>query len=320
MAKKIIGVYETPQETVAAIEGLTSKGYNSDNIAVITNRNDTNYVENRTGADVAHAGTANEPDSFWDKLKEFFVMDDTAANRFQGVDVPEGELDAYMTDLDEGKYLLAVDTAAQASDIDQIGNDTTGASGLYGGRSGLDERGSTPLTGVSGTAGEADTSVGDYGVTETRAGNPLESDNANLDTVEENSMKLREEVLDVDKDQVKTGEVRVEKEVTTEEKNIDVPVSRDEVYVERRPVNEEDGTTEPVDGNETIKVPIVEEQVEVTKKPVVTEEVVIGKRKVQDTEHISETLKKEDAHVDEENDKELFRESDRETSSSMNRR
>jgi len=60
----------------------------------------------------------------------------------------------------------------------------------------------------------------------------------------------------------------------------------------------EDGKTDvAVDGSETIKVPIVEERVEVTKKPGKTEEIVIGKRTVEDTEHISETVKKEEAHV-----------------------
>lgn len=56
-------------------------------------------------------------------------------------------------------------------------------------------------------------------------------------------------------------------------------------------------TNEAVDGSETVKVPIVEEQVEVTKKPVKTEEIVIGKRTVEDTEHISENVKKEEAHI-----------------------
>lgn len=36
--KSIVGVYETPQETIAAIEGLITKGFDSDDISVVTSR------------------------------------------------------------------------------------------------------------------------------------------------------------------------------------------------------------------------------------------------------------------------------------------
>lgn len=66
----------------------------------------------------------------------------------------------------------------------------------------------------------------------------------------------------------------------------------DEIYVERRPVDENKADASPVNDSEEIRVPIVEEKLEVTKKPVVTDEVVVGKRTVEENEHISETVKK----------------------------
>ncbi|MCG8399623.1 YsnF/AvaK domain-containing protein, partial [Bacillus atrophaeus] len=56
----------------------------------------------------------------------------------------------------------------------------------------------------------------------------------------------------------------------------------------------------PVNDSETVRVPIVEEKLEVTKKPVVTDEVVIGKRTVEENEHISETVKKEEPRLNKE--------------------
>lgn len=63
MTKSVVGVYETPQETIAVIEGLLTKGYDSDDISVVTNRRDTDYLESRTGTEVNQALEANDSDS-----------------------------------------------------------------------------------------------------------------------------------------------------------------------------------------------------------------------------------------------------------------
>src|SRR5690349_21326397 len=49
------------------------------------------------------------------------------------------------------------------------------------------------------------------------------------------SLQLREEQLRAEKERVQAGEVRVRKEVVTEERTLEVPVTREEVVVERRP-------------------------------------------------------------------------------------
>ncbi len=116
-------------------------------------------------------------------------------------------------------------------------------------------------------------------------------------TKEETAMPIREEELNVNKEDVQTGEVELGKEIKTEEKNIDTPVKHDEIYVERRPVNEHTSEASPVDDSETVRVPIVEEQVKVTKKPVVTDEIVVGKRTVEENEHVSESVKKEEPRL-----------------------
>jgi len=110
------------------------------------------------------------------------------------------------------------------------------------------------------------------------------------------TIQLREERLKVRKTPVETGDVRVRKEVVTEQKTIDVPVEREEVVIERRPAS---GRATGTDfGAEEIRIPVKEEKVDVTKEAVVTEEVSVGKRKVQDTKHVSETVRKEELGVD----------------------
>jgi len=113
------------------------------------------------------------------------------------------------------------------------------------------------------------------------------------------TMKLHEEQLHVQKQPVNTGEVKVRKEVITEHKTIDVPVEREEVVVERRPVSGRASSAEIRTGEE-IRIPVKEEQVRVEKEAVVKEEVHVGKRQVQDTKRVSGDVRKEEVKVEQE--------------------
>ncbi|MCY9109533.1 YsnF/AvaK domain-containing protein [Bacillus atrophaeus] len=262
MTKSVVGIYETPRETVAAIEGLKTRGYDSDSISVVTNRKDTDYLESQTGTQVRQATDTNDSDSesFFDKLKDYFTMDDsgTNQNKLSDLDIANDDAERYQEELNDGKILLAVDTDAEL-DNSTIDNGHV----LSGGFSNTNE-------------------MADY------------------TTKEEKTMPLREEQLKVDKEDIQTGEVEIGKDVKTEQRDMDIPVRHDEIYVERRPVDENTADASPVNDSETIRVPIVEEKLEVTKKPVVTDEVVVGKRTVEENEHISETVKKEEPRLNKE--------------------
>jgi len=115
------------------------------------------------------------------------------------------------------------------------------------------------------------------------------------------TMQLHEEHLHAHKTPVETGEVRVRKEVITEQQNISVPVTREEVVVERRQATGHASTTNIREGEE-IRIPVMEEKVHVDKEAVVKEEVSVGKRRVTDTEHVSGTVRKEQVKVEQEGD------------------
>jgi uncharacterized protein (TIGR02271 family) len=100
---------------------------------------------------------------------------------------------------------------------------------------------------------------------------------------------------------VETGRVRIGKEVVEEQQTMDVPVTREEVTIERTPVDRRPADSDIGEG-ETIRVPVHEEQVSVDKKAVVTEEIGVGKRQVQKTQQVSGTVRREEARIEKEGD------------------
>ncbi|MCJ1781574.1 DUF2382 domain-containing protein [Mammaliicoccus sciuri] len=121
-----------------------------------------------------------------------------------------------------------------------------------------------------------------------------ETQNNNVD---EESVQLHEERLNVDKENVETGEASVDKHVVEEEQEFDVPVEREEVTIERRPVNEKVDEDFNANDDDSVHIPLHEERVKVEKENVVSEEIVIKKNKVQDTEHVSEKVRHEEADI-----------------------
>jgi len=117
----------------------------------------------------------------------------------------------------------------------------------------------------------------------------------------EQTVKVHEEQLNVHKQPVQAGEVRVRKEGVTEHKTLEVPVQREEVVIERRPVSGQACSSE-IRAGEEIRIPVKEEQVHVEKQAVVKEEVKVGKRQVQDTEQVHGTVRKEQVRIEREGD------------------
>jgi uncharacterized protein (TIGR02271 family) len=115
--------------------------------------------------------------------------------------------------------------------------------------------------------------------------------------VEHRSIPLREERLVANKETVQTGEARLHKDVIAEEKTIDVPVTREEVVVERH-AGSGQVSDAPIGQDETIRVPVREEQVNVNKTTVETGEVALGKRTVQENQRVTDTVRREEAHLE----------------------
>ena len=111
----------------------------------------------------------------------------------------------------------------------------------------------------------------------------------------ERRIQLLGEILRVHKERVGRGEVRLRKEVVTENQNVEVPVSREELVVERIPGQQREATGAEIgSGENEIRVPLSEEKVHLEKKPVVNEEIRVGKRQVQSTERVSDQVRHEE--------------------------
>ncbi|MBI6872097.1 YsnF/AvaK domain-containing protein [Clostridium aciditolerans] len=117
------------------------------------------------------------------------------------------------------------------------------------------------------------------------------------ENAENEKLSLRQEQLDINKNKVQAGEVILSKDVVEEQKTVDVPVTHEEVVIERRSINNE-ATDSPIGSTESIHIPVSEEKVEVGKHTVVTGEVSAHKREVEETKKVEETLKREEARID----------------------
>ena len=112
-----------------------------------------------------------------------------------------------------------------------------------------------------------------------------------------------EERLNVQKDKVQTGEARLRKYVVTDTETVEVPVTREEVRVERTPISEEEAAN--LKGNideagQEASVTLNEERVSVNKETVPVEKVSLNKEQITETERHTEELRKEqiDSDVD----------------------
>jgi uncharacterized protein (TIGR02271 family) len=118
-------------------------------------------------------------------------------------------------------------------------------------------------------------------------------------TGEDIRIPVAEEELDVVKRDREAGEVRLTKDVVTETKRIDVPVTREEVRVDRVPVSDREARTgEGAFKEDTVSVPIREEEIEVRKRPVVKEEVRLKKERVTEQRAAEADVRKERVDIE----------------------
>jgi len=123
------------------------------------------------------------------------------------------------------------------------------------------------------------------------------------DTDTDTTVTRSEEQLTVGTERVETGQARLRKYVVTEDQNVTVPVSHEEVRLEREPISEGNA------GRATDGADISEEEHEVTlhaERPVVDKETVpveqvrVDVETVRDQERVSGEVRKERVELDDE--------------------
>lgn len=346
---KFMGTFDSETEVLKKIEELKAQGSSEEDMYVMARDKDQiSMVRGRTDVDYK-SSEGNWMDKFMGFLsgnessREAFSgmgVDDAEADRYYN-EVQNGKIllfvdREYGANYDGKAPYDNTSTSNAAGTMGAAG--ATGASGL--GRSGSrmddeavardgmtvdtnaendvyynkkDDKFSRDTTETAGVGKDSGTGFGlgsDRTVEDVNRTDRFDDKDRDLNAgTDEEKLRLHEERLNVDKERVQTGEVNVGKHVVEENQTFEVPVEREEVYVERRPVNEETtGNSFDKDSGlsgdayqegENIHIPVSEERVEVTKKDVVAEEIVVGKRKVQDTETVNETVRREEADIDE---------------------
>ena len=111
-----------------------------------------------------------------------------------------------------------------------------------------------------------------------------------------------EEELRVGKRAVQAGSVNVRKHVETERVRETVPVMREEVTVDRRPVRADHARGGVEIGDDEIRVPVMAEEVVTEKRAVPKEEIVIRKQAVRDERTVEADVRRERVDVDRKGD------------------
>ncbi|WP_145015998.1 PRC and DUF2382 domain-containing protein [Micrococcus luteus] len=159
-----------------------------------------------------------------------------------------------------------------------------------------DVRTDAGAAGVAGTAGVA-------GVADRRDEAVVDGDRRDVadrdrrEVTDADSVVVKDEHLNVGTERRASGRVRLRKQAYTTTETVEVPVTREEVVVERESVdpNSAEARTAGRDGD--VEVTTYEET-PVVNKTVDAEKVSLGKRQVQGTETVTEEVRHEDVKVD----------------------
>lgn len=311
MSKFVEGSYLSIEEAQKAIDVLVSRGYAENDITLVTNPSVRNSISMDTDVEVSteydgatdNGATDNEDDrSMWDKIKDVFTVDTYDETSYDSPDYNREDdvLYNYKDDIDNGNIIVLVDGDPNmgTDNVNTTDADTLDTSSPTAVPPVIDP---TPLPG-EGIMPDPALTPGDNVVADPDPVPEVDPSLTDRSVDDTDKITLQEERLDVDTNEVQTGEVNIKKNVTEETKTVEVPVKHEEVTIEKRPVT----GNEPADGvlgdEEEITVPITEEQIEVTKRPVVTDEVVVNKETKEETKEVSETVRKEDLDVDTQGD------------------
>jgi len=117
-------------------------------------------------------------------------------------------------------------------------------------------------------------------------------------TEDELVIPVREEELTATVRETEAGAARIQKRVVAEDRVLEVPVTEEQIRVERRVVDRPADEIGADAFQETvIDVPLTTEEVELHKQARVAEEVVVSKEAIQHTEQVRGTVRREEVDV-----------------------
>jgi stress response protein YsnF len=199
---RVIAFFKNKEDAYRAIDELRGQGFTSSDIGVIEGSRDV----------VGAQGGRSGDESMWQKIKDFFTGESHNDSDY-GYDYDES-VSAMNWDRNRANYYYQGVNAGGA------------------------------LVSVSGTRAQEARRIlqnagGDLRETGFEGFSSGWNTNMNTDTTPERRIQLRGEILRTYKERVQRGEVRLRKDVITENQSVQVPVTREELVVERGPASGE---------------------------------------------------------------------------------
>jgi uncharacterized protein (TIGR02271 family) len=329
----VVGLFNDAADAHQAVTQLRAAGFSSNQIgAAFRGESIDRY---RTDNTTKTGAIKHDAENWWEKVKDAFRPDDKvearrevaadstldtdpyardeyeydyAGDEFQGsltgAGIPSDRAAYLSRNLRAGGAIVTVRDTDRAAEAEQILSSNNGkvryedVAGTDFEDTNLRDAGVTDanyraaeVAGFDATAAATGREVAETEYADRR---PTDAKNSAVDRVQ-----LFGEVLRVHKERINRGEVRVRKDVVTENQTIEVPVTREELVLERVGVAPNTpATSANIGQGQEIRVPLSEDKVRVEKQPVVREEVVVGKREVADVARVGGDVRHEELRID----------------------
>ncbi len=296
----VVAYFNSESAAETAVSALRDAGFTSSQIGVASRAASASTSAGSvdpvaTGATAHHAGhvAGAAAGSAWDKVKNFFssdpvepYADERAKGDLASHEITSGYDDYSHEDIHHSLSGLAVPEER---------------SRYFGSRFGKGDQGAVVTVTAAGREAEAEQILeangGDVG-SKASSYDYSEADTAPVSG--QQRIQLLGEVLRVHKDRISRGEVRLRKEVVTENQTIEVPVTREELVIERFAPGDGQEVHGHVGEGSEIRIPLTEEVASADKHTFVREEVEVGKRAVEGVRSVGDSVSHEELVVEDE--------------------
>ena len=325
----VVAFFSTEAQAAEAIDALQSAGFQAREIGAATN---AGYGSSSGRSGESYSGTAGptgtsvsntahnagaKAEGMWDKVKNFFEggsseggveqyadersRDDRSheitgggysgnydyepgdvSHSLSGMSIPEERSQYFENRFSQGHsgVLVTVSASGREQEAERI----------------LEQCGGD----LGNTSNASATSGSNYGAAATGTDyNTTAATGAGAATGQQR-IQLLGEVLRVHKERTSRGEVRIRKETITEQQTVQVPVTREELVIERMPVSGETRVQGAIGESNEIRIPLTEEHASADKQTVVREEVAVGKRAIENVEQVGGAVRHEELQVEDE--------------------
>ena len=294
----IAAYFEDQSDAHKAVNALQDAGFTSAHLG-LAHRGTSSTSTSSSASGAAHA-VGEKAEGLWDKVKQMFeggAVEPYADERSQGelanreiTSDPADDYSSHSHDIHNSLGELSI-PEDRARYMGSCLNTSEGGAVVTVRPEGRDAEVEEILTRYGGDLGQGASSY-QYPESASSGTSPELEGSQNI--------KLLGELLRVHKDRVSRGDVRIRKEVVTETQTIQVPVTREELVIERRPVSGETVANETIGTSGEIRIPLSEERASIEKSTVVNEEVSVGKKPVEQVRNLSGEVRHEELVVEDE--------------------